>query len=163
MSQTKHENRPNREWLLEMADIEDTCRCVAVGGMAADLCLVEQAESRSHKVFGRFIEFARRSRRLSVEQLANQADVDLDEIVAIVECDEEFAPRLRTVFQLAQVLKLPAEPLTEVAGLSKPRQQVSEAALRFAARSEPTTELSKPEQEAFEEFVKVLTEASDGG
>jgi transcriptional regulator with XRE-family HTH domain len=162
MSQTRHEARPNREWLLKMADIEDTCRCVAVGGMAADLSLIEQVDSLSQIVFGRLIEFARRARGLSVEQLANRADVDLDEIVAI-ECDEDSVPQPRTVYQLAQVLALPAGSLTEVAGLAKPRQQVSEAALRFAARSEPTTQLSKAEQQAFEEFVKVLAEASDGG
>ncbi|MGM0491284.1 MAG: helix-turn-helix domain-containing protein [Planctomycetota bacterium] len=151
-----HEN-PSRQWLLEMADIEDTCRSVAVGGMAADLSLVEQGESRSQKVFGRLIEFARRARGLSLEELATQADVDLDEIVAI-ERDEDAIPRLRTVYQLAQVLRLPVGSLTEVAGLAKPRQQVSEAALRFAARSKPTARLSKAEQHAFEEFVKVLTE-----
>ena len=61
------------------------------------------------------------------------------------------------------MLGLPAGSLTEVAGLSKPRRAVSEAALRFAARSEPTAKLTKYEREAFEEFVKVLAEASDGG
>lgn len=161
MTQTRHEN-PSRQWLLEMADIEDSCRSVAAAGMAADLSLVEQGESRSRKVFGRLIEFARRARGLSLEELATQADVDLDEIVAI-ERDEDNIPQLRTVYQLGQVLRLPPGSLTEVAGLAKPRHRVSEAALRFAARSDPTARLSKEEQQAFEEFVKVLAEASDGG
>ena len=51
----------------------------------------------------------------------------------------------------------------EVAGLTTPRPQVRHAALRFAARSESTAQLSRDEKDALEEFVKVLVETSDGG
>ncbi len=51
----------------------------------------------------------------------------------------------------------------EVAGLASPRPEVSSAALKFAARSEPTAKLSRDERDALEEFVKVLVETSDKG
>jgi transcriptional regulator with XRE-family HTH domain len=160
MTHTKR-NDPSSEWLHRMADAEDSCRSVAVGGAAADLDMLRPAAVEAHKVFGRLIEFARRAKSLSVEELADRADVELAEIVGI-ECEEDLVPSPRTVFQLAQVLDLPAGMLTEVAGLAKPRSAVSEAVLRFAARSEPTSTLTQAEREAFEEFVKVLVEASDG-
>jgi len=162
MSQIKDKGGPHREWLLRMADIEDSSKCIAAGGMAADIGMLAHVAGESQRVFGRLVEFARRARGLSVEQLSAQADVDLGEIVTI-ERDEDAVPQPRTVYQLAQVLGLPAGSLTEVAGLTRPRREVSEAALRFAARSEPTAKLTKDEREAFEEFVKVLAEASDGG
>lgn len=159
-----HSNKkhPSRDWLLRMAEVEDASRSVAVGGVAADFEMVRPQSTESHCVFGRLIEYARRAKNLSVEELADRADVDLAEVVDI-ERHEDAVPAPRTVYQLATVLELPAGMLAEVAGLAKARGAVSEAALRFAARSEPTATLSKAEREALEEFVKVLVEASNGG
>lgn len=161
MSQQMKHNGPNREWLTRMANIEDSSESVAVGGMASELGLVHATVSEHPKVFGRLVEFARRAKGLSVERLAERADVEVAEVVAI-ERNDESPPSARTVYQLAQELGLPAGMLTEVAGLTKPREEVSTAALRFAAKSESTSNLSKAEREAFEEFVKVLVDASDG-
>lgn len=162
MNNMTKNNGPSREWIAKMAAGEDAVRSTSVGGMAADLGVLPSVAAESQRVFGRLIEFARRARGLSVEQLAQRADVDLAEIVDI-ERDDDVVPTPRTVYQLAQVLNLPSGRLTEVAGLTQPRSEVSAAALRFAARSEPTATLSAAEREAFEEFVKVLVEASDGG
>lgn len=161
MSKPTNNRGPNRAWLTKMAEIEDQEQSVAVGGMASELGLVHGTASERPRVFGRLIEFARRSKGLSVERLAESADVDVAEIVAI-ERDEETAPLPRTVYQLAQALGLPAGMLTEVAGLATPREEVSLAAIRFAARSEPMAKLTKAERTAFEEFVKVLVDASEG-
>lgn len=161
MSQQMKQSGPNRAWLTRMAEIEDSTESVSVGGMASDLGLVDATVSEHPRVFGRLIEFARRAKGLTVECLAESADVEVDEVLAI-ERDDETTPSPRTVYQLAQELELPAGMLTEVAGLTKPRQEVSAAAIRFAAKSESTTTLSKAEREAFEEFVKVLIDASDG-
>lgn len=112
-------------------------------------------------VFGRLIEYARRRHGLSVENLAERADVDLAAIVEI-ETNDRVIPEVRTVYQLAQALKLPTSKLMEVAGLATARPEVSRAALKFAARSEPTSKLTRDEREAFDEFVKVLAESTDG-
>lgn len=158
----KNADGPAREWLLRMAEFEDSCSSVSAGGMASDFGLLPANHVEAHRVFGRLIEYARRKKSLSVEQLAERAQIDLADIVEI-EMNEMVAPDVRTVFQLATVLDLPSARLMEVAGLATPRPEVSSAALKFAARSEPTAKLSREEREALEEFVKVLVETSDRG
>ena len=161
MTNSPRNTGPELDWLLWAADAEDACRSIAVGGLAADLGMLSRPEGENtHHVFGRLIEYARRQLGLSVEVLAGQADVDLEELVEI-ERDDYFMPQVRTVHQLASVLKLPSSRLMQVAGLATPRPYVAGAALRFAARSEPTSELSPDERVAFEEFVKVLVETTD--
>ena len=162
MSQINKRRGPNREWLREMSAVEDSCASIAAGGMAADFGMVHPAAAEPQRIFGRLIEYARRAKGLSVEKLAEEAEVDLAEIVNI-ERQLDVVPLPRTVYQLAQVLGLPSAMLTEVAGLTRARNEVSLAALKFAARSEPMSTLTNAEREAFEEFVKVLVEVSDGG
>lgn len=152
---------PSRDWLLKAADIEDACRSVSVGGLAADLGMLSSGAASIKPAFGRLIEYARRNQGLTVEKLAERADVDLAAILEI-ETDDKAVPEVRTIYQLAQALRLPQAKLMELAGLATPKPEISRAALKFAARSEPTSKLTRDEREAFEEFVKVLAEASDG-
>jgi HTH-type transcriptional regulator, competence development regulator len=161
MTQNHQNDGPSVEWLTQAAAAEDGCRSISVGGLAFDLGLLASPADGMHRVFGRFVEYARRESGLTVERLAERADVDLAEIVEI-ERDDDYIPQVRTVHQIAQVLKLPTSRLLQVAGLVTARSSVSGAALKFAARSEPTSQLSPNEREAFEEFVKVLVETSDG-
>lgn len=160
MKETKHTSFPNPDWLRRMAEAEDRCESISVGGLAADTGAFRTPATEPPRVFGRFLEFARRERAMSVEALAESANVDLAELVAI-ETEKLQSPTPRTVYQLAMVLKIPPETMSEIAGLTQPRSAVSEAAVRFAARSEPTAKLTEGERHAFEEFVKVLVEASD--
>ena len=52
----------------------------------------------------------------------------------------------------------------ELGGLMEQRDKSLEAAaVRFAANSEPTEQLTPSEKEALKEFVKVLAEYSEGG
>ena len=152
---------PPRDWLLRAAELEDSCRSLSVGGLASDLGMLSTTSSLLQPVFGRLIEYARRKQGFSVEKLAERADIDLAAIVEI-ETQGRTIPEVRTVYQLAEALKLPAGRLMQVAGLATAKPEISRAALKFAARSEPTAKLSRDEREAFEEFVKVLAEASDG-
>jgi transcriptional regulator with XRE-family HTH domain len=129
--------------------------------LAADLGMPTPGVSSIRPVFGRLIELARMDQGLTVEELAERAGVDLAALIEI-ENDDRAVPEARTVDQLAQALHLPQAKLMELAGLATPRPEISHAALKFAARSEPTSELTRDEREALEEFVKVLAEASDG-
>jgi len=157
----RFEDRPSREWLRRMAELEDRCESVTAGGLAHDLGMLEAALSEEPWLFGRFIQFARRARHLSVEKLAEQADIDIAEILGI-ECGANMKPAPRTVHKLAQTLGLSSGKLMELCGLAEPQDEgLRLAALRFAARSEPVTELSAAEREAFEEFVKVLSESPE--
>src|SRR5262245_64974162 len=56
----------------------------------------------------KLIELRRRQCRLSVEELAARAGVDLDEVVRLAHGDEP-APRRRTVQRIAHVLQLPEQ------------------------------------------------------
>src|SRR5579863_9236942 len=122
MSTMKENTGPSRKWLVRMANIEDSCRTISAGGMAADLGMVAHVAGESQKIFGRLIEFARRAKGLTVEQLAERADVDVAEIVDIERHDDSI-PSPRTVYQLAQALNLSPGKLTEVAGLSTARHE----------------------------------------
>ena len=156
----KQDVSPSRNWLRLIAEAEDQYGPVAAAGLAADLGMLgAEPPERSH-VFSRLIQFARRARGLTLEDLAVRAQVNVAELVAVE--GEGMTPVPRTVYQLAGVLRLPTGRLMELAGLAVAKDpRIGEAALRFAAQSEPSAELSEEEREAFEEFVKVLVEASD--
>ncbi len=154
--------RSHSEWLKRMADAENSCDAVTTGGLASDLRMPLPTKLEMPPVFGLLIKFARRERQMSVEKLAKKADVDLSELIAI-ERKEEVIPTPRTVFQLAKTLHLSMRKLMVISGLAETRDEaISQAVLRFAARSEPTAQLSKEEREAYEEFIKVLVDTSDG-
>jgi hypothetical protein len=81
----------------------------------------------------------------------------LKELVCI-EDDDTFVPSLRTVHLLAQFLKVSHVKMLTLAGLATAKDaQFSDAAVRFAAKSEPIRQLSREEQEAFDEFVRFLS------
>jgi len=162
MSEKNIKNRPSREWLLKMADLEDSFPSVAVGGMAEEMEMLPSGSLDYPKVLSRLIELARRKLGYSIEKLAQIARVDLGELVRI-EDDDEYQPSVRTVYQLATTLKLPAEKLLELAGLVKANsgQGLNDAAILFAARSETNAKLTRAEKDALDEFVKVLVKGSD--
>ena len=162
MNEKKIKNRPSREWLLKMANLEDSLPSVAVGGMAEEMGMLPSGGSDHPKVLSRLVELARRKIGYSIEKLAEVARVDLGELVRI-EDDDEYQPSVRTVYQIAQTLKLPAEKLLELAGLVAPNsgKDLNDAAILFAARSETNAKLTRAEKDALDEFVKVLVEGSD--
>jgi transcriptional regulator with XRE-family HTH domain len=153
--------QPSPEWLAAMAAAEEGFPSFSVGGLACDLGSAMPAPgTESRGTFTRFIDLARRQRKLTIEALAEAADIDLPELVGILESNA--APSTRTVYKLAMVLGVSSRKLLELAGLAEVRDpNLANAAVRFAARSEPTVALSKEERAALDEFVKVLVENSD--
>lgn len=154
----------DRKWLERRASQEDQ-HFISVGGLSSTLDPTFQADVASSPVvettktaFVRLLQLARRERRLSLETLARQADVDLGELVKI-ETDETFTPGLRTVHQLASVLDLPVKKLMVLAGLLQAKDPgLQQASVRFAARSEPIGNVTPEEHAALEEYVKFLNE-----
>lgn len=159
MTDIRHGGEYSREWLLRVAAAEDRVPSFSVGGLAAEVGWLEAASNAPSPVFARFLDLARRARHLTLEALAARAEVDLAELVGIAEAGQQPTPR--TVYQLSRVLDVSAENLMELAGLAEPRQELAQAAVRFAARSEPTVELSEEQRNALDEFVKVLVDRSD--
>jgi HTH-type transcriptional regulator, competence development regulator len=154
----------DRKWLERRAEQEDR-HFISVGGLTSTLdptCQTEIASvpnvETTKTAFVRLLQLARRERRLSIEKLAEKADVDLAELVKI-ETDETFTPGLRTVSQLASILELPAKKLMVLAGLLQAKDaSLKQASVRFAARSGPISDVSPEEHAALEEYVKFLNE-----
>jgi HTH-type transcriptional regulator, competence development regulator len=157
-----------KEWCLRMADLEAQASAVdaGIGVPAADLEKVNHVEASTvtdldpNIAFGRFVRLMRRNKKLSLEKLAEDAQVEVTELVEIEE-DARHRPDPRTVFQLAHHFGLPTSKLMQLAGLRQPKDnRLFEEAVRFAARSDPVESLSKEERAALEAFVSVLSEKS---
>jgi transcriptional regulator with XRE-family HTH domain len=162
---TMQMNRDESRLLRKAA--EESEGVVSVGGLVTELrevaARVEGNPGRK-VAFARFVELSRRRLRLKVEDLAKKAQVDVSELLGIEQGDVE-CPEPRTVYRLAGVLKVPQERLLELSGLAVPRDvRFQEAAIRFVARSERMDALSREEETALQEFVKILAvEPSSGG
>jgi HTH-type transcriptional regulator, competence development regulator len=153
-----------KDWCLRMAQLEAEADSeIGAGLLAIDPVFDSKAtpiasSEETTIAFSRFVQLARRSRGLSVEKLAENADVEVIELVSIEE-NSQYKPDLRTVYQLANFFKVQRTNLLQVAGLTVPKDShiVSEA-VRFAARSEPVAALTAEERSALEAFVSVLSE-----
>lgn len=154
-----------KEWCMRMAGLEADAE-IGAGALAADPIfddfsvseMVQGAEDKTAYAFSRFVRLSRRSRRLSVEALAEQADLEIVELVAIEE-NSQYKPDLRTVYQLANFFGVQRSNLLQVAGLTIPKDaHLIDQAVRFAARSEPSAALTAEERAALEAFVSVLSE-----
>jgi HTH-type transcriptional regulator, competence development regulator len=157
-----------KEWCRRMAQLEGGFE-VGAGLTALDPTFdgapATQAQSlgEANVAFGRFVRLMRRSKGLTVERLAGEADVDVAELVEVEE-DAHYKPEVRTVYQLANYFRLPRSSLLQVAGLAAPRdEKLLDEAVRFAARAEPVTQLTPEERAALEAFVSVLSERTSSG
>ncbi len=160
MSHPKLNMRITDEWVLAQAAREPESGITSVGGLAARMEAAQPKPADPSRLsLAKFVELSRRRLGWTVEKLAEQADVDLAELVAI-EKAEAVSVEPRTVFQLARKLDVKPEPLMQLAGLIEVKDsRVDEAALRFAARSEPMAKLSREEEEALKWFIRELTKA----
>lgn len=161
-----------REWAKLQAKLEADEGNTSVGGLALRVAeskanlealnapaAQQNAESTDprRQSLAKLVELFRRRMRFSVEKLAEHAQVDLGELLAI-ENANPVAPAPRTIYQLAVVFKVKPDPLMELAGLVESRRaDLTESAVRFAARSEPMQALSRDEEDALNWFVKELT------
>jgi len=107
--------------------------------------------------FGSLVQLLRRSKGLSVEELADAARIDPAEILS-VERNPKHPPRPRTVHQLATFFELPERPLVRLSNLTSTHStKLRDAAIRFAAHSSKVMELTREERRALAEFVEFLS------
>ena len=155
-----------KEWSMRMAQLEGDAE-IGAGRLAIDpvfdgesVPVATSTEEASNVAFGRFVRLMRRQRGLTLEKLANDADVDMADLVE-TECDPHHRPEPRTAYQLANYFKVPRSGLMQMAGLTEPKnEKLLDEAVRFAARSEPAAALTSEETAALEAFVAVLSEQS---
>ena len=106
--------------------------------------VVASDEAWSNIAFGRFVRLMRRQCRISLEKLADDADVDIGDLIKI-EADPHHKPELRTTYQLANYFNVPRSGLMQVAGLTVQKNaKLLDETIRFAARSEPTAGAERP-------------------
>lgn len=152
-----------REWFERRASLEGDTE-VGAGMLARDPS-PEEAAARSPTetdletrfAFGSLVEAMRRKGGLTMEKLAEKANVDVAEIRNI-ERDAHYRAEPRTVYQLASTFGLPNKALLQLSGNAAARDShMHEHAMRFAARSgESVQSLSKDEKRALEEFIAYL-------
>jgi HTH-type transcriptional regulator, competence development regulator len=150
----------SKEWWLSRARREGG-GAVSAGMLAFDPGPEERAASgpdETRIAFGRFVNLMRRRRGLSLEKLAEEADLDASELL-IIEQSSSYVPEPRTVFRLAQTFDVPQRSLMELAGLAVANDTgLRQEAVRFAARSESVQKLTSEESSALEAFVAVLSQ-----
>lgn len=155
--------RMSDELFRKRASEEDGCMISAIGLKPLfgkrDESSQHQGEPASEPVrfaFSTLISYRRRALRLTMETLAEKARVELDELLRIEE-DTDYVPEPRTVHQLASELKLPIPQLLVLSGnATTANAELTEAAVRFAARSRAVEKLNRVQSDALNEFVKVL-------
>lgn len=154
----------SKEWCMRMAQCEGDTE-IGAGQLAVDPVFdgiphsTEAVdEGGPNLAFGRFVNLMRRQRSMSLEELADDTNVDVADLVEI-ESDPRHKPELRTVYQLANYFKVSRSGLMQVAGVALPKdERLFDEGIRFAARSESTAELTPEECAALEAFVAVLSE-----
>lgn len=153
-------NEKRKDWLSSKADMEDNY-FVSAGGLISTISETEKnkaEESLARPAFIRLLDLTRREHRLSWEQFAGKLEVDVTELMRI-ENDESFVPTPRTVYRIAEYLRISPEKLAILSGLAIAKNtQFKEATIKFAARSQPIEELTSEEHTALEEFVVFLSD-----
>ena len=108
----------------------------------------------SRRAFVVFVRLLRRRHGLTIDQLAERADIDREEVVAM-EWNNGYRPTPLTLHKLSQVYGLPQRRLAALAGAFRD-DSVNEHASRFAAQSESFSKLTPEERKVVDEFVKFL-------
>jgi HTH-type transcriptional regulator, competence development regulator len=153
--------RMSDELFLKRAAEEDGCMISAVGLQPLHAKKAESGQQLGEPIrfaFSTLISYRRRALRMTMEDVAQKAKVELDELLEIEE-NLSYVPEVRTVHRLADLLKLPIPQLLVLSGNAKAATaELTEAAVRFAARSRAVEKLNPEQSNALNEFVKVLVE-----
>ena len=157
----------SKDWCLKMAQLEGDSE-IGAGLLASDASFTDEAtpvvtdrDPTTSLAFGRFVRLMRRQRGVNIERLADEADVDVADLLEI-ESNPRYQPEPRTAYQLARYFDVSSSNLMQVAGLTKPKDlRLQHEAVRFAARSEPTSELTSEEGAALDAFVAVLSKSQE--
>ena len=143
---------------------EDLDALAAEGKAAADRAIAKVTGAASvedlHHALGTLIQMLRRSKRLSVDKLAENARIAASELHRI-EHDPKFDPNPRTIYQLEQYFDLDERSLVILSGAIHVGDDVREEAVRFAASSEDIQELTKEERKLLNHFVRFLRKHTD--
>ena len=132
------------DWLISKANLEEgheigagSPRLTNRRGKHACSTAPTITDISQHVSFGRFVTLMRRQNNLTVERLAEAAEVSVEELL-VIEHDPHHEPELSTVFGLAKSFRLPPKNLMKMAGLAEGSRP---ACARDRPRDEPRDEL----------------------
>jgi transcriptional regulator with XRE-family HTH domain len=148
----------SKAWWISKAAQEGDSPISAGGGAIGDVSHAPANADEERIAFGMFVRLMRRRKGMSVERLAEEAQLDVSEIL-IIEDDHHHVPEPRTVFQLARTFQVAPKRLMQLAGLASANDdRLRKEAIRFAARAESVEKLTPDQKAALEAFVAVLAE-----
>lgn len=114
----------------------------------------EQQDMR--EAFHRVVQMLRRSRGLTIDQLAENTKIDRDELMAL-ERNPAYRPSPLTLHRLSEFFEVPDRKLAVLAGaIREVPDDLRQQAARFAAQSDSFAKLTKEEQRLLDEFVGFL-------
>lgn len=146
--------RPDRQWYAR--GIKETLDDDFVIGPAAFAIARQEAKPPLTVAFGTLVRLARRSKKLSVEQLAEKLSVEVDEVQKI-EKDPAHQARPRTISNIARYFELPLPEVMKLAGAAVSNDDVFRSkALKFAAHSDDMSILTDDEHEMLRSFIRYL-------
>jgi hypothetical protein len=154
----------NRKWFEDRISAEDNCEVGAgappeesVARTGPRVAEHSEDESVGTYAFGALVALLRRDRMLTVEQLAAEARISAEDLLNI-EVYPRHVPNPRTVYQLAQVFKIPQRSLMKLSNLTTVHsERLRDAAVHFAASSSQVMDLTPEERAALTEFVHFLS------
>lgn len=114
----------------------------------------EQQDMR--EAFHRVVQMLRRSRGLTIDQLAEKTKIDRDELMAL-ERNPAYRPSPLTLHRLSEFFEVPDRKLAVLAGaIREVPDDLRQQAARFAAQSDSFAKLTNEEQRLLDEFVGFL-------
>jgi transcriptional regulator with XRE-family HTH domain len=116
-----------------------------------------QALAHTPTPIGKVVRFIREQRGFSREDLAQIADVDVSEIIAI-ETVVDYQPNPRAATYIANALGLSPKRFQEQVGLRLPRASGSAEPMQYAAHSRTDAQPTEEEFETIRALVKALSD-----
>ena len=118
----------------------------------------DESSEASRLALGRFINLMRRSQGLSIEALAEKADIDIGDLLSL-EKNAAHLPDMRTLYQLSEVFGVSQKKLMGLSGLTHANGgDYVEEAVRYAAQSASMEILSEDEHVILNGLISVLSE-----
>jgi transcriptional regulator with XRE-family HTH domain len=116
----------------------------------------EPEEQEVREAFHRVVQMLRRSRGLTIDDLAEKTKIDRTELVAL-ERNPAYRPSPLTLHRLSEFFEVPDRKLAVLAGaIREVPEDLRQHAARFAAQSNSFAKLTKEEQRVLDEFVGFL-------
>lgn len=166
------------KWCREMAKIEAD-HDISAGGMIseeelslvkakAERAIVRQVRSSKEDIlraerrwvgYSRFMHMLRIQKRITIDQLAQEIDVDSEQLL-FIESKLGYKAPPRTLRNLAKFYRLPMKGFLQLAGVLATDKRLEENMVKFAAESDSFETLSAEEKRLLNDLIKLISDRS---